>query len=459
MAGDGKVVRTTPNRGLAAAALTAALAASPVSAGPAGDLLRDNLYGGTLSAGLTALQPMVDAGDQEAKFGVGVLTFFTGVEGLLQALYRYGLSAPETGPLGEPLGVPLPSNPSPEPLDYETFRGVLAEFVAKLDESRTILMEAGESGDYVVLLDPLRFRADINGDGLAEDSESIGAVVGVARGAGATITMDMMTPTEPAATGKDKSDKVAETKPEVLEEEQSSEAQVPPVEAGIGFDRADAIWLAGYSDVVAAQADLLLAHDFTEFFDAVFHRFFPRAGLPMEDYATGGMLMMDPETDTAIADLVAAIHTFNWQVIEPERFSGLLERARRVTAASRLNWDAILAETDDRFELIPSPAQTPTVQGEEGRITEDMVAAWRDTLDKVDQIIAGELLIPHWRFQQGFDLKAFFESSRRTDLVMLLTGYGALPYLKEGPIADAETFALANGVFGENLLGYAFWFN
>jgi hypothetical protein len=354
----------------------------------------------------------------------------------------------------------LPSNPSPEPLDYETFRGILAEFVTRLDESRAILMEAGESGDYVVLLDPLKFRADINGDGSADESETIGAAVGIASGAGTPLTMEMMTPTEPVITGKDKRDKVAETKPEALnEEEQPSEAQVPPVEVGIGFDRADAIWLAGYSDVVAAQADFLLAHEFREFFHSVFHRFFPRAGLPMEDFATGGMLMMDPETDTAIADLVAAIHTLNWQVVEPDRFVGLLTRASRVTAASRLNWDAILAETDDQFELIPSPAQTPTVQGEEGRITEDMVAAWRDTLDKVDQIIAGELLIPHWRFRQGFDLKAFFETSRRTDLVMLLTGYGALPYLKEGPIADAETFAFANAVFGENLLGYAFWFN
>jgi hypothetical protein len=42
---------------------------------------------------------------------------------------------------------------------------------------------------------------------------------------------------------------------------------------------------------------------------------------------------------------------------------------------------------------------------------------------------------------------------------MILTGYGALPFLKDGPIATAEDFAAANRVFGDNLLGYAFWFN
>lgn len=69
------------------------------------------------------------------------------------------------------------------------------------------------------------------------------------------------------------------------------------------------------------------------------------------------------------------------------------------------------------------------------------------------------MLVPHWRFTQGFDLKAFFETSERTDLVLLLTGQGALPYLKDGPIADAESFAEANRVFGNDLFNYSLWFN
>jgi hypothetical protein len=42
---------------------------------------------------------------------------------------------------------------------------------------------------------------------------------------------------------------------------------------------------------------------------------------------------------------------------------------------------------------------------------------------------------------------------------MLLTGYDAIPFLRDGPIADASSFAAANRVFGNDLLGYVFWFN
>ena len=106
---------------------------------------------------------------------------------------------------------------------------------------------------------------------------------------------------------------------------------------------------------------------------------------------------------------------------------------------------------------MPAPQQTPIFP--EGDVTDEMVVAWHDTLDKAEQMLDGELLLPHWRFRQGFDLRAYFESATRTDLVLILTGYGALPFLKEGPIASAEDFAAANAVFGESALGYAFYFN
>ncbi|HQZ13660.1 MAG TPA: hypothetical protein PK286_12325, partial [Devosia sp.] len=205
------------------------------------------------------------------------------------------------------------------------------------------------------------------------------------------------------------------------------------------------------------QADFLLAHDFETFFNVAFHRFFPKAGLPMQDYGTGGTLVMDPSTDTAIADAVAAIHTINWPVAEPHRLAGVLKRLQKVTALSRANWDAILAETDDNRELVPSPRQTSIVP--EGRVTDEVVAAWRETLDVADDVLAGKLLVPHWRFKQGFDLNAWFNGAQRFDLVMLIQGYDALPFLKDGPVASAESFAAANRVFGDQWMGYVFWFN
>jgi len=410
----------------------AALLTVPAMAGEAGDILRDNLYAGTLAQGMARLEPMA-ASDQEAKFGLGMLQLATGVEHLAQALYRHGLAAPDAGMLG-PLGVvPIPPNPEPEALDYGKVRAIAAALVEDMDTARATLEQAGESGDYVVLIDPLQIRFDIDGDGVASENESLGFVVEAALGI-------QLRPEVGAAPAGDKNPPASQ-----------------PSDTMIGFDRADALWMAGYSQVLAAHGDFLLAHDFSDLVNVAFHRLFPKAGLPMQDYAAGGTLFMEPSTDAAAADAIAAIHTLNWPVVEPGRLKRVLARLKAVTDFSRRNWQAILAETDDDHEFIPSPRQSPTLPG--SAVTQDMVDAWLKTLDTADAIFDGKLLVPHWRFRQGFDLKAYFETAQRTDLVMILTGYGALPFLKDGPVASADDFAEANRVFGENLLGYAFFFN
>ncbi|MNT90842.1 hypothetical protein D3C72_2318430 [compost metagenome] len=67
--------------------------------------------------------------------------------------------------------------------------------------------------------------------------------------------------------------------------------------------------------------------------------------------------------------------------------------------------------------------------------------------------------MPHWRFRRGFDLKLFFDTATETDLVMLFTGQGALPFLKDGKVASASDFAEGNRVFGDRWPDFALWFN
>jgi hypothetical protein len=443
---------------VAATAFATLIAAAPVQAGEAGDITREALYGGSFAEGSEKLVPLRGASDPEAAFGQGMIDLVLAIEGFAQDLYRHGLAAPETGPMGPALVVPLPPNPDPEPLDYPKVRAMLEKFVTRLDIASAAFEAGGASGDYVVMLDPLKIRIDANGDGQREEGESIERVFGIAQtmGASAPGQPTPVRPTEPPPAPQkmgraDKPGKSSDVAPVLTAPTETVSATT------IGFDRADSIWLAGYTQVFAAQADFFLALDFEEFVNAAFHRFFPRAGLPMQDYATGGTLMLDPTTDTAIADAVAAIHTINWDVVEPARLAGVLKRFQKITALSRANWDAILAETDDNRELVPSPKQTSLVP--EGKVTDEVVAAWRETLDVADKVLAGELLVPHWRFRQGFDLNAWFNGASRFDLVMLLDGYDALPYLKDGPVASAESFAAANRVFGDQWMGYVFWFN
>ena len=327
-----------------------------------------------------------------------------------------------------------PANPNPEPLSYEQLRTLLGDYVIAMDSARDHFKRA-DTGSFVVTIDPLRVRVDLDGDGTAREGETLGAMVG-----GVGEFADIPAPDGPPPGGKSKT--------------KDSE---PTVDTSIGFDNADAIWFAGYSQVAAAPVDLLLAHDFSEFFNAYLHRVFPAAGLPMQDYSTGSTLFMDPDSDAFIADIVAAIHTADFPVTDAPRLAGVLERLKSIVAFSRRNWELILAETDDNRELVPGPHQTSLAP--EMPVTSEAPEAWMATLDTVDQILAGELLVPHWRFKQGFDLKAYFETATETDIVMLIAGQGALPFLKAGPIADAQSFAEANRVFGTDWLNYAFWFN
>ena len=396
------------------------LAATASRAGEAADLTANALYSGDLKGGIPKLEPLATS-DNEAKFGIGLIHFAGAIEGFAQGLYRHGFTAPDGGPMvGRPLAMPVPVNANPEPLTYEKFRALLQQLVDELDAARPVLLEAGASGDYKVPVELLKIHVDIDGNGQVTESESLGAIFAMMFG--------------------------------------SASADPAPTPVTIGFDRADAIWLAGYTEVLAAQADFLLAHDFRRMVESTFHRLFPRSGLPMADYINStGTLMLDPQSDNAIADALALIHELSWDVTEPQRLKRVLTRLKHVTELSRRNWDAILAETDDDHELVPNPKQTGP--SPDAKVSDDQVAAWRASLDTVDRILDGKLLLPHWRFQKGFDLSAYFETATRTDFVMILTGYDALPFIKDGPVANAESFSELTAAFGDAWFGYAFWFN
>jgi hypothetical protein len=402
-----------------------AMLAGPAAAGQAGSIATEALYSGALADGLAKLEPLAAADDHQAWFGIGAIRLAQTIEQFSQTLYRHGFAV-EAGTTAFGMGVvlPIPQNPNPEPFDYAGVRAMLADLVVGLDAARPAFETAAQAGDYVIQLNPLKIRIDANGDGRIDDAESLGGLFALWMG------MDV------------------------------NELISPPQPGGfeyVGFDRADGYWFAGYTQVLASQADFLLAHDFSEFANTTFHRLFPKAGFPMQNYAAGGMMMLDPETDTAIGDLIAGIHTMDWPVVEAARLRGVRERMLAVLDYSHKNWTAILEETDDDHELVPSPKQTPIVPGT--LVDDARVAAWLVTLEKARDVLEGKLLIPHWRFKQGFDLKAYFETATETDLVMILTGMGAVPFLAEGKVATPEDFRAIQDAFGSDWVGYAFWFN
>lgn len=421
--------------------LSLALTLMPVGAGASeySDAVIDQLYAGTASQGIPAAEDACASAVADACFGLGLLKLVDTYEGLAQDLYRYGAVTPDDTPAGLILGLGVgepsaPANPSPDRLTYPALRGVLEDFVAGLDAARASFEQAGTMDDFAVTIDPLRVRLDLDGDGTASHTETLGVLI-----ASAGVLAGSTSPDGLVTGGKRK-----------------TKTQAPSADTTIGFDRADAVWFSGYTQIAATPVDLLLAHDFSLFYDAYLHRVFPKAGLPMQDQDTGGLLFLDAAGDAGIADLIAGIHTLNFPVTDRDRLMGVLARLKAVTASSRRNWELILAETDDNRELVPSPRQTPLAG--DMPVTQEIVDAWLATLDTVDQVLDGKLLVPHWRFRQGFDLQAYFATAEQTDLVML-SGAGALPYLRDGPVADAQSFAQANRALGADWINYAFWFN
>lgn len=421
------------------AALAMVLVPGAAQAGEIGDQLAASLYEGSMPALVERAAPLCETGESDACFALGLADLATAYETFARALYRHGAVTPNSPAMAMLFGMgseggSTPANPNPEPLRYEDLRQMLDEFSKTLDRAAGNFKRAGEGAPFVVHVDPLKVRIDLDGNGEAGDGETLGVLLGQVGG-----FIDIPAPDAPPA-GKTKS-------------------QTPkPPDATIGFDNADAIWFAGYANIVAAPVEITLAHDFSGFFNAYMHRVFPKAGLPMQEYSRGeGTLMMDADSDAFIADIVAAIHTADFPVVDRPRLAAVLDRFATITALSRQNWQMILAETDDDRELLPSPRQTSLVP--DRAITQEIVDAWLVTLDKLDLIVKGELLLPHWRFAQGFSLKTYFETATETDLVMLFTGQDALPYLADGPIADAGTFGELNRVMGDQWPMFALWFN
>lgn len=398
----------------------AALPSGPSHAqvGEAGTLLVAHLEAGTLASGEAELATLAAArpADPEAQFALGAAQFLRAVEDLGQAFHRHGLEAPAG--FGAPLfRMPVPVNATPEALSYAKLRTILQDFVQRMDGADATLARVGDA-DVKIVLDLAKVRLDLDGDGAASEAEKL---------------LELLAAADPTG----------------MQPGQNASGFT------FAFDRADATWLRGYSQLLASFADFLLAHDFSAMFDGTFHVLFPRAGLPMGGESGAAGSRFTPN-DVLFADAIALVHLIRWPVAEPERAARVRERLISVISLSRENWRKILAETDDDREWLPSPRQSTPFPSLE--VTEAHVAGWMALLDTGEALLDGRVLAPHWRFSRGIDVKRVFTEPRDFDLVMWVTGPAALPYLADGPLLSDEA-AAALAPFQSRLLRYVLWFN
>lgn len=358
-------------------------------------------------------------GDDEARFGLGAVQFLRSVEHLAQSLYRYGAGVQSRAAMQLPfLRLPVPPNPKPEKLSYESARKIFEEMLADLSRAEATL--AAIKSDSVVLrlqLGPTRF--DIDGDGQPEESiEKI-----LVRYLGG-----------PAREAK-------------------------AADSEVAFDRGDVAWLRGYCHLLSALLEFALAHDGREIFDRTAHLFFPNPDTPYKSLSSvEGANDSDPNFTNTILDAVAFVHLIRLPVVESKRVQVSLAHFEQVFALSRESWKFILAETDDDHEWLPNPKQ----QGVLGiPIVQQQIDGWHAFLDEAEDLFAGKKLIPFWRGKgtRGVNLRKVFIEPQTFDLVLWIQGSAALPYLEAGPVTRKEIWDRLNRVFGGEFFGFALWFN
>lgn len=389
--------------------------------------VQEHLYAGDTTEAASAAEARLAAApdDDQARFALGAVQFLQAVENLGQAFYRHGLATGDPSTFGGMMDLPfvrmpVPFNPDPQPLDYEAFRGVLQAFADDLAKSEATLAAIGAESDIALPLNLGLIRLDMDGNGAASDEEALWRIVQVVANA---WWLD-----GPAAE-------------RLLTD----------------FDSSDVPWLQSYCHLLMAIAEFPLAHDWQAAFDNTFHGVFPNAGLPSAALNERPSEPGQIADYSGLVDLIAFIHLNHWPVAEPERMNRVLAHLEAVPELSRENWRRILAETDRGREWIPNPGQSgifPEIQ-----VTQEQIDGWMLFLSEFEALLKGEKLLPHWRFDRGINLRRMFTEPRTFDIVLLLQGSGALPYLEDGELTSAETWRRISQLLDGNLFRYTVWFN
>jgi len=407
--------------------------------------------------------------DNQARFALGAVQFLLAVEQLGQALHRYGLQSTYVGNfdlIGLPvLRLPVPDNPNPDELAYDVFRNILKAFVSDLKTAEATLSEI-DAPEIDLQLNIGLIRLDLNGDGKGSEEEAFWRIFAAVAGAGGWL------------------------------DEKAAEKLITD------FDSSDVPWLQAYCHLLMGIAEFPLAHDWQEAFDATFPSIFhmPKslAYLKTEEalaearkrlseiggrppYPSKPATMSrqewhdsdewkkyirkqniyqfdrDRKKYIAFADLIAFIHLNHWPVIEPERMADALHHLEAMVRLSRENWKRILAETDNNNEWIPNPNQTGVLPQME--VTQARVDGWQKVLDEFEAILNGTKLIPHWRFEEGINMRRMFLEPRTFDIVLLIQGSAALPYLEKGELTNDRTWDQIKTLMGGEFFRYFIWFN
>lgn len=388
-------------------------------------LARKHFYEGTLKKGLAELEPLAlkNPDSAEIAFAQGSLQVASAIENLGQSLISYGFSS--SGLMNNIILdyiTKMSQERHKEIITYQAWNNILNQLREDLDKARVFLAKVSEK-PVSFKLEPARIRFDINGDGEATKEESLWLLTAFAF-------------------------------PEEGIEDVSFQE--------VTFDGADAAWLRGYSSLVMAKISFLTGYNTENSFKPLKELLFNDSIFPLPQDAQALQSYYSGEKDRQIASVVMMIHSINWPVNNVQRISETRTLLKDVISMSRLSWKLILKRTDSSaLRWIPGPGQK-SVLGEE--VSQEMVTSWQELLTMTEDILDGKKLIPTPSFwyltpNKGVNLRQAFENPQPFDLIGLITGHKALPFIEEGHVLPVEKWNEAAQAFRGKLLFFALWFN
>lgn len=392
--------------------------------------------GATLSEVQQALDDL-PAGDATA-YARGTVRFLRAFEGLLQGAHRHGFMQT----FNQVRGIISPrldvlqwtANDTPAETTPELINVGLKTFILQLADADRVLAEV--DGDFKVAIEIPEIRFDINADGRATSAESLGALFQL---------LPEMGRWDP-------------------EQRRTVWGPLVPEDLVIAFDRGDAEWMRGYCHALSGVSEMILAHDYSDWFDRTGFVLFPKAvttheALPGTAWSLEFLMGQQPPAPFDLTDVLAMIGNFQMPVAEPERMTRALEHFRKTVDHGRAMWEHYDNESDDDREWIPNPDQTAAFH--EVTVSEDMRDGWLALIDEADAVLNGEKLLRYWRGDgtKGIDLVKVMTEPRDFNLLYWVQGSAATPYLREGEFTAPNTWAQIRRLTERRYFRFSFWFN
>jgi hypothetical protein len=378
--------------------------------------LQSYLSAGQFDQGISAYSEIKSPSNAD-RFALGTLHLLRSIETLAQDFYRYGLDSRVGRRANFPfLRLPIPVNPNPEIATPDAIQRIFDRFQQNLKGVNTSLEDL-DTTQFHLPIDIATIRLDINANGQLEEHEYFHQIYSTYNRRASSLF----------------------------------KKETPLV---IDFDLADAHWMRGYSHLLLAMTDTLMAYNWESVYEKSAHVFFLRT----ESKIGAVLKRQESKTFDIWADMIAGLHAMSLPLADPQRMQSAHKHLLATVADSRKTWDIIKNESDNQNEWIPNPNQTG-VTGTQ--IDQEMINGWQLFLDEFEAILQGNKLIPHWRINdgRGINLKKVYYEPTPFDPIFWAQGSAAIPYLEKGELTQQDTWRRIFRTFRGDFIGFAIWVN